>query len=192
MTYEVRFCSHCGTALEWMPSQEDSGLVNRLRCPACGWTHWNNPTPVLAAIVQYQDKIVLARNALWKDPFFGLITGFMEAGESPEAGIAREVKEEINLDVQSCQLIDVSEFLRMNQVLIAYHVVATGIIKLSPELSEYKLVDPSQATVWTSGTGRALQKWLRTQGFEPEVIERYPNGRPTEDNNSSSSGLNKS
>lgn len=180
MAYEVRFCSNCGTPLAWTIAQEDGGAVDRLRCPACGWTHWNNPTPVLAAIVEYNGQIVLARNALWKDRFFGLITGFMEAGESPEAGIAREVKEEINLEVQSTTLIDVSEFLRMNQVLIAYHVVATGDIQLSPELSEYKLVKPAEATVWTSGTGHALQKWLRSKGFEPEVIERYPNGRPPE------------
>lgn len=180
MAYEVRFCTHCGSPLAWTASLEDSGMVQRLRCPACNWTHWNNPTPVLAAVVEYNGLLVLARNALWKDRFFGLITGFMEAGESPEDGIAREVKEEINLDVQSCRLIDVSEFLRMNQVLIAYHVVATGEIRLSPELSEYKLVEPAEATVWTSGTGRALQKWLRSQGHEPEVIERYPNGRPPE------------
>lgn len=173
-TYEMRYCPHCATALAWVQAQEDSGLVDRLRCPACGWTHWNNPTPVLAAIVEYHGQILLARNALWKDRFFGLITGFMEAGESPEQGIAREVKEEVNLDVQQCTLVDVSAFLRMNQVLISYHVVATGEIALSPELSEYRLVDPAQATVWTTGTGLALQKWLRARGFEPQVIERYP------------------
>jgi len=59
-------------------------------------------------------------------------------------------------------------------------VVATGDIQLSPELSEYKLVNLAEATVWTSGTGHALQKWLRSKGYEPEVIERYPNGRPPE------------
>ncbi|PAT34211.1 hypothetical protein CK625_13010 [Vandammella animalimorsus] len=173
-TYEMRYCPHCATALAWVQAQEDSGLVDRLRCPACGWTHWNNPTPVLAAIVEYHGQILLARNALWKDRFFGLITGFMEAGETPEQGIAREVKEEVNLDVQQCTLVDVSAFLRMNQVLISYHVLATGEIALSPELSEYRLVDPAQATVWTTGTGLALQKWLRARGFEPQVIERYP------------------
>jgi hypothetical protein len=28
----------------------------RLRCPACGWTHWNNPTPVLAAVIECADQ----------------------------------------------------------------------------------------------------------------------------------------
>lgn len=174
MEYEVRYCCHCATELQWMDMLEDSGWVQRLRCPACGWTHWNNPTPVLAAIVEVEGKILLARNALWKDRFFGLITGFMESGESPEDGIAREVLEETGLLVQSTTLIDVSDFQRRNQVLIAYHTHATGEVRLSPELSEYKLIEPAKVQAWNTGTGRALQKWLRAQGFEPQIIERYP------------------
>lgn len=69
-----------------------------MRCPACGWTHWNNPTPVLAAIVEVNGQVLLARNGAWPEKMFALITGFMEAGESPQEGIAREVKEETNLD----------------------------------------------------------------------------------------------
>jgi ADP-ribose pyrophosphatase YjhB (NUDIX family) len=43
----------------------------------------------------------------------------MEAGESPEAGICREVLEETGLRVKALRLLCCSEFLRMNQVLIA-------------------------------------------------------------------------
>jgi NAD+ diphosphatase len=35
---------------------EDGGAKQRLRCPACGWTHWNNPTPVLAAVIECTDR----------------------------------------------------------------------------------------------------------------------------------------
>ncbi|RMW97560.1 NUDIX domain-containing protein [Allofranklinella schreckenbergeri] len=171
--YEVRYCTHCASALAWIELQEDGGAKQRLRCPACGWTHWNNPTPVLAAIVELDGKILLARNALWKDRFFGLITGFMEAGETPEEGIAREVLEETGLEVLSATLVDVSDFQRKNQVLIAYHVLARGQVRLSPELSEYQLVEPAQAQAWNTGTGKAFQKWLRAQGYEPVVFDRY-------------------
>ena len=101
MPYEVRYCPHCATELQPITLAEDGGDKERLRCPACGWTHWNNPTPVLAAIVEVDGKVLLARNAAWPGKMFALITGFMEAGESPQEGIAREVKEETNLDVQS-------------------------------------------------------------------------------------------
>ena len=146
---------------------EDSGPKARLRCPACGFTHWNNPTPVLAAIVEIGGKVLLARNAAWPGKMFALITGFMEAGESPQEGIAREVKEETNLDVRSTQLVGAYEFLRMNQVIIAYHVEAEGEVRLSPELADYKLYDLADLRCWPAGTGYALADWLRTRGHEP-------------------------
>ena len=147
--------------------EEDSGLVERLRCPACDFTHWNNPTPVLAAIVEVDGKVLLARNAAWPGKMYALITGFMEAGESPEAGVAREVKEETNLDVRSAKLVGAYEFLRMNQVIIAYHVVAEGEVRLSPELADYRLYDLPDLRCWPAGTGYALADWLRSRGHEP-------------------------
>ena len=67
----------------------------------------------------------------------------MEAGESPQEGIAREVAEETSLQVDSLDLIGVYDFQRMNQVIIAYHAVARGEIVLSPELAEYRLFAPA-------------------------------------------------
>ena len=110
MHYEVCFCPHCATELQPITLAEDGGDKERLRCPACGWTHWNNPTPVLAAIVEIDGKVLLARNAAWPGKMFALITGFMEAGESPQEGIAREVKEETNLDIVSPRLVGFKQF----------------------------------------------------------------------------------
>jgi ribosomal protein S27AE len=50
---QFRFCPSCATPLELLAQMEDGGEKQRLRCPACGWTHWNNPTPVLAAVIEY-------------------------------------------------------------------------------------------------------------------------------------------
>ncbi len=52
-----KFCQVCATPLEWIALMEDGGPKERLRCPNCGHTHWNNPTPVLAAIVQYRGQV---------------------------------------------------------------------------------------------------------------------------------------
>ncbi len=161
------FCPQCATPLEMMTLEEDGGPKARLRCPACGFTQWNNPTPVLAAIVEIDGKVLLARNAAWPQKMFALITGFMEAGESPQEGIAREVKEETNLDVSATQLVGVYEFLRMNQVIIAYHVRAEGEVRLSPELADYRLYELDELRCWPAGTGYALADWLRTRGHEP-------------------------
>lgn len=171
MPHEFRFCPHCAAALEMLPQLEDGGPKLRLRCQACGFTHWNNPTPVLAAVVEYGGQVLLARNAAWPGRMFALITGFMEAGETPQDGICREVKEETNLDVSAVSLIGVYDFQRMNQVIIAYHVVAHGQVALSPELAEYKLYDLADVKCWPAGTGYALAEWLRSRGHEPQFVE---------------------
>jgi len=166
-----RFCPHCATPLALMVKEEDGGPKERLCCPACGYTHWNNPVPVLAAIVELDGQVLLARNAAWTAPIFSLITGFMEAGETPEEGIAREVAEETGLTVEAVSLVSVHEFKKRNQVIITYHARARGQVSLSPELAEYKLQSREELVCWPSGTGFALAQWLRTQGIEPPFRE---------------------
>lgn len=177
MAHTYRFCPNCATPLAETESLEDGGLKLRLRCPACQWTHWNNPTPVLAAVIECADRdgqLLLARNAAWGGRLFGLITGFMEAGETPEEGLVREVAEETALEALSTKLIGVYDFQRMNQVIIAYHVLARGEVRLSPELAEYKLYTPDEVMCWPAGTGYALADWLRTRGHEPRFMEWPP------------------
>ena len=170
MSHEFKFCPQCATPLAMRSEMEDSGEKVRLRCPACDFTHWNNPTPVLAAIVEYHGQVLLARNAAWEARMYALITGFMEADETPEDGIAREIKEETNLDTHALKLVGVYDFQRMNQVIIAYHAVCTGDVRLSPELVDYRLYDLDQLKCWPAGTGYALADWLRTRGHEPQFL----------------------
>ncbi|SFB79800.1 NUDIX domain-containing protein [Polaromonas sp. OV174] len=170
MNHEFRFCPSCATPLAMVSQMEDGGAKTRLRCPACDYTHWNNPTPVLAAVVEYQGRVLLARNAAWSGRMYALITGFMEAGETPQDGIAREIKEETNLDATALSLIGVYDFQRMNQIIIAYHAVCTGEVSLSPELVDYKLYELEQLKCWPSSTGYALADWLRSRGHEPAFM----------------------
>ena len=178
---DYKFCPACATPLALLEQLEDGGPKARLRCVACGWTHWNNPTPVLAAVVECTDQqghLLLARNAAWPGRRFALITGFMEAGETPEQGIAREVAEETSLQVTALKLIGVYDFQRMNQVIIAYHAQAHGTVQLSPELAEYKMFAPADVVCWPAGTGYALADWLRSRGVEPRFMDW---GRPAAD-----------
>jgi NAD+ diphosphatase len=174
VVFEARFCLGCGTPLRAIVAEEDGGPKQRLRCPACGWTHWNNPTPVLAAVIECADRegrLLLARNAAWPGRMFALITGFMEAGETPEEGIAREVAEETSLEVLELKLIGVYDFQRMNQLIVAYHALARGEVRLSPELAEYRLFEPQAVRCWRAGTGYALADWLRSRGHDPQFVD---------------------
>ena len=92
--------------------------------------------------------------------WYGLVTGFLEKGEDPAEAMIRETKEELNLDVQSHSLVGAYGFAQMNQVIIAYHLVATGEIKLNEELDDYKLMEKGEIKPWNMGTGLALQDYL--------------------------------
>jgi NAD+ diphosphatase len=171
MSTEFRFCPSCATPLGMVTEIEDGGPKDRLRCTNCAYTHWNNPTPVLAAVVEFEGKILLARNAAWSGEKFALITGFMEAGETPEGGIEREIAEETNLSTSALKLIGVYDFQRMNQIIIAYHAVCSGEVKLSPELVDYKLYALEDVLCWPAGTGYALADFLKSRGHTPTFLE---------------------
>ena len=171
MSTEFRFCPACAAPLALQSQMEDGGEKARMRCTGCDYTHWNNPTPVLAAVVEYQGKILLARNAAWSGEKFALITGFMEAGETPEGGIAREIAEETNLQTSALKLLGVYDFQRMNQVIIAYHAVCHGEVRLSPELVDYRLYAFEDVLCWPAGTGYALADFLTSRGHEPTFVE---------------------
>jgi NADH pyrophosphatase NudC (nudix superfamily) len=171
MSADFKFCPQCATPLQSITLAEDGGDTTRLRCTACDFTHWNNPTPVLAAVIEYNGQILLARNAAWPGKMYALITGFMEAGESPEDGITREISEETSLTTTELHLLGVYDFQRMNQVIIAYHAVCHGNVQLSPELVDYRLYDFADVKCWPAGTGYALAAFLRSRGHEPEFID---------------------
>ncbi len=164
---DYRFCPRCAKPL----AVDTMGGRPRSICRDCGFTHWNNPAPVVAGLVQVGDEILLARNAAWPPKMFALITGFLEAGETPEQGIVREVKEETDLDVEQTTLIGVYDFVRKNELIVAYHVIATGRVTLSEELLEYRMVTPERLRPWRAGTGLAVADWMRARNLPFEFVD---------------------
>ena len=165
------YCPKCASPLE----EGMHGGKMRPACSSdtCNYVFWNNPTPVVAAIVEYQGNVVLVRSIGWPEGWFGLVTGFLEAGEMPDEAVQREVVEETGLKVLEHNYIGMYPFYRMNQLIIAYHVKAEGekVIIDATELEDFKLVPIEKVRPWGSGTGYALQDWLRSRGIEREVIK---------------------
>lgn len=163
------YCPRCRAPLA---ERLIDGEPRRACTAACGFVHYDNPTPVVAAVVEHEGAVVLARNRAWPPKWYGLITGFLERDEAPDEGARREVKEELGLEADAAALIGVYPFARANQVIIAYHVPAAGSIVLGEELIEYRRVPPERCRYWPYGTGFALRDWLRARGFEPQALER--------------------
>lgn len=108
MKQKYKYCPLCASAL--VETSVDG--QNRLRCtdPACSYVLWNNPIPVLAAIVEHEGKIVLAHNRSWSPGLYSVITGFLESGEEPQQGVLREVTEELGLQGEISDFIGVYPF----------------------------------------------------------------------------------
>jgi NADH pyrophosphatase NudC (nudix superfamily) len=154
----LKFCPQCADALV----EDMIAGRPRLTCQraGCGYVFWDNPLPVVAALVERDGLIVLARNHSWPEKMFGLVTGFLERDETPEEAVAREVKEELALDAMAVSLIGIYPFQRKNELILAYHVTAGGEIALNEELAEFRLIPPEKLRPWDFGTGLAIREWV--------------------------------
>lgn len=163
----MSFCPRCAAVLE---KRAIDGR-ERKACPAegCGYVFWNNPVPVVAAIVEWRPRpedaeeevrVVLVRNKGWPATWFGLVSGFLEKGETPAQGVLREVKEELDLDAEVVGFVGPYAFFQMNQLILVYHVRACGDVALGDELADVKYVPPDKLRPWPMGTGEAVRDWL--------------------------------
>ena len=156
---QMKFCPYCGASL--VHKIVDARERQACSQEGCPYVFWENPTPVVAALVEYNGNIVLARNKAWPEGMFGLITGFIEKGETPEQAVVREVKEELGYNTAGVDFIGVYTFEQQNQLIIAFHVVCSqGNMVLGEELAEVMIRPPDQVKPWGFGTGLAVRDWL--------------------------------
>lgn len=134
----MRFCPQCGKPLQ---SRQIDG-VSRQVCsqPECQYVLWNNPVPVVVAVVEYAGNFVIARNVQWPQHLYALISGYLEANETPQQAVVREVSEELSLNAKIVRQIGNYAFFEKNQILLCYEVQAWGTLKTNHELADVKLL----------------------------------------------------
>ena len=87
-------CPRCGTRTD--PVQAGWTRV----CPEDGSEHFPRTDPaVIMSVVDAQDRLLLARSPNWPGQRYSVLAGFVEPGETLEAAVAREVHEEVGIDV---------------------------------------------------------------------------------------------
>jgi NAD+ diphosphatase len=89
-----RHCPRCGTALE------SAQAGHLLACPACGRQQFPRTDPaVIMLVTDADDRCLLGRQAAWPEGRYSTLAGFVEPGESLEHAVAREVEEEVGVEV---------------------------------------------------------------------------------------------
>lgn len=90
-----RFCGACGA--ETVHSRTERALV----CPVCGNTVYPRISPAVIVRIECGNKIFLAQGKHYGGNFYSLLAGYVEAGESFEQTVVREVFEEVGLRVSN-------------------------------------------------------------------------------------------
>ena len=88
-----RFCGRCAT-----PTTRASDERVR-RCPACELSAYPRVAPAVIVLVERPGEVLLARAANFRGGFYSTLAGFVEAGESLEETVAREIFEEVGVRV---------------------------------------------------------------------------------------------
>ena len=100
----MKFCSVCGSHVELRVPDGDN--LARHVCPKCATIHYENPKMIVGCVPEHDGRILLCKRAI--EPRLGYWTipaGFMENGETLEAGAARECREEALAEVEIGSLI---------------------------------------------------------------------------------------
>ena len=78
---------------------------------------------VICLIHDGHDRAVLARQTVWPERLFSLIAGFVEAGESFESCVVREVAEEIGLTVSDVRYLGSQPWPFPRSLMVGFHAV---------------------------------------------------------------------
>lgn len=161
----VRFCSRCGTRLDFGPV--DGEHRDRAACIACGFIAYINPRLVVTTIPVLEDgRVMLLRRAI--EPGYGAWAqpgGFLEADETAIQGAVRETREETGLEVEPLSIVGLYSRPQAAIVVVAFEArIVGGEARVTPEALEVRAFDPSaipwpqiafDTSVW------ALSDWVR-------------------------------
>jgi ADP-ribose pyrophosphatase YjhB (NUDIX family) len=179
----MKFCSHCGSAdVELRIPPGDS--LPRHVCAACGTIHYQNPKIVVGCLPVWESRVLLCKRAI--EPRLGrwtLPAGFLENGETLQAGAMRETLEEANARVE---LLPLYALISLPQIGQVYMMFRARLLDLDfgpgPESLEVELFDEADIP-WEEIAFRTIARTLRRFfldrrlggfGLHVSALERRP------------------
>jgi len=115
-----QFCGSCGT-----PMQVDIG-ERAMRCEPCRSVIYPRIAPCIIVLVTRGDEMLLARGANFPRPMYSTLAGFIEAGESAEETLEREVMEEVSVKVDNIEYFKSQSWPFPNQLMLGYFAEYAG------------------------------------------------------------------
>ena len=133
-----QYCGRCGAACK--DKQDERAKI----CPACGLVNYPRLSPAVIVAVLRENKILLARNKRFRLPFFSVLAGFVEPGETLEACVAREIQEEVGITVKNIRYFDSQPWPFPDSLMVGFIAdYAGGEIKVdNAEITEADWFSP--------------------------------------------------
>ncbi len=107
-------CPRCGEPTERIAAEWGK------RCPRCRYEHYPHLHPAVITLVRDGDRCLLARKAGWAPGRYALVAGFVDNGESLEGAVAREVKEEVGVDVTDIRYVGSQNWPFPSQLMVGF------------------------------------------------------------------------
>ena len=121
----MKFCSACGASVAYQVPEDDNR--ERAVCTECGTIHYQNPKIIAGTLPVWKDQVLLCKRAIEpRRGYWTLPAGFMENGETAEAGGARETMEEANASVENPNLYTVFSLPHISQVYMFFKADLRG------------------------------------------------------------------
>jgi NAD+ diphosphatase len=122
------FCPRCGGETERIEGEWGK------RCPRCRYEHYPHLHPAVITLVLDGDRCLLARKREWAPGRYALIAGFVDNGECLEGAVAREVKEEVGVDVTDIRYVGSQNWPFPSQLMVGFVATyAGGDVRADPE-----------------------------------------------------------
>ena len=112
------------------------------RLDAHGGEHFPRTDPAVIVLVEHEDRLLLGSNVLWETGRFSLLAGFVEAGESAEETVVREVAEEAGVRVTDVRYVASQPWPFPRSLMLGFRarladgVRPTDIVPAADEISE--------------------------------------------------------
>lgn len=115
-----QFCGRCGH-----PTEQNSDSLEKY-CPACDLIFYPRISPSVIVLINKGEEILMARSPHFSPGAYGLIAGFVEAGESLESAIHREVKEEVNIEIKNIRYFDSQAWPFPDSLMVGFFAEYAG------------------------------------------------------------------
>lgn len=135
-----RFCGHCGGRTS--PHDHERSLV----CPACKLHFYPRINPCVIVLVSRGRQLLLARHNKAGSSYFSCLAGFMEVGETPEETVAREVREEVGIEIANIRYVKSQSWPFPSQLMLGFFAeYKSGEIQVDGhEIAEAHWYEPDQ------------------------------------------------